>query len=128
VSGRAISLSVGGLQAADHEVQNHEGPTITRFMVAITTAVSRCSISARWTVAGVHQRPEPSDVAWVLLIPPCGELRTLALIADTTMQRLFAAVLAVTCVVGSTLCFGRSGFTHDLRPRACRRRMAMTAI
>jgi hypothetical protein len=99
VSGRAISLSVGGLQAADHEVQSHEGPTITRFMVAITTAVSRCSISARWTVAGVHQHPEPSDVAWVLLIPPCGELRTLALIADTIMQRLFVLdVLALRTI------------------------------
>jgi hypothetical protein len=68
-------------------------------MVAITTAVSRCSISARWTVAGVHQRPEPSDVAWVLLIPPCGELRTLALIADTIMQRLFVLdVLALRTI------------------------------
>jgi hypothetical protein len=28
------------------------------------------------------------------------------------MQRLFAAVLAVTCVVGSTPSFARAGFAH----------------
>jgi hypothetical protein len=48
-------------------------------------------------------------------------------IRGTTMQRLFAAALAVTCVVGSTPSFARASFTRGPGfAHRCRRRTTIT--